>query len=77
MKPMTPEDLKKPSTDTWTNSYEEFSKFQTMEELEKYLMSKWVLQQDIAIKQLEARLNSLEYLVNRIMENKPPYWSEI
>lgn len=36
-----------------------------------------LLQHDIAIKQLEARLNSLENLVNRIMENKPPYWSEI
>ena len=31
-------------------------------------------QHDIAIKQLETRLNSLENLVNRIQPNKPPYW---
>lgn len=31
-------------------------------------------QHDIAIKQLETRLNSLENLVNRIQQKKPPYW---
>lgn len=36
-----------------------------------------LLQHDIAIKQLETRLNSLENLVNRLMQNKPPYWEVI
>ena len=35
-----------------------------------------IMEHDIKIQQLETRLNSLENLVNRIIQNKPPYWSE-
>ena len=31
-------------------------------------------QHDIDIQEIKARLNSLENIVNRIQQNKPPYW---
>lgn len=45
-----------------------------LKKLEQINPDETLRQYDIAIKQLETRLNSLENLVNRLMQNKPPYW---
>ena len=45
-----------------------------LKKLEQTNLDDTLHQHDIAIKQLETRLNSLENIVNRIQQNKPPYW---